>query len=108
MADIGLCVLHPVENYKESIPIKVMEYMTAGLPVISSDFNYWRNIFGDIGTYVNPYDYKEIANSIKQYINNDKLVKTIGDNNRKKIDEKLNWGLEEKKLLKLYKDLYLL
>lgn len=107
-ADIGLCVLHPVENYKESIPIKVMEYMTAGLPVISSDFNYWRNIFGDIGTYVNPYDYKEIANSIKQYINNDKLVKTIGDNNRKKIDEKLNWGLEEKKLLKLYKDLYLL
>lgn len=105
-ADIGLCILHPVENYKESIPIKVMEYMTAGLPVICSDFEYWKNIFGDIGEYVNPYNYEQIAVAIKKYIDNKEILKSIGDENRKKIDEKLNWSIEEEKLLRLYDDLY--
>ena len=29
----GLVVLHPIENYLDALPVKMFEYMAAGLPV---------------------------------------------------------------------------
>jgi glycosyltransferase involved in cell wall biosynthesis len=44
-ADIGLCTLFPTELIKYSFPLKAVEYMAAGLPVIATDI-------GDLGKLI--------------------------------------------------------
>lgn len=40
----GLVMLADTPSYRESEPIKLFEYLCAGLPVIASDFLHWREI----------------------------------------------------------------
>lgn len=35
--DIGLSPLHPIENYKWSYPVKTLEYLSVGRPLVASD-----------------------------------------------------------------------
>ncbi|HWP51695.1 MAG TPA: glycosyltransferase [Clostridia bacterium] len=40
----GLLMLDDTPSYRESEPIKLFEYLCAGLPVIASDFLHWREL----------------------------------------------------------------
>lgn len=102
-ADIGMCTLYPVSNYKESIPIKVLEYMASSLPIILSDFDYWKNLFGDVGEYVNPVNIDDIARGIRKFLDNRELLEVYSKKNREKFISNFSWDAEEKKLLELYK-----
>lgn len=104
-ADIGLCTLHPTENYKESIPIKVLEYMASEKPLILSDFPYWKNLFGEIGEYVDPLNPEDIKKAVEVFINNKELIKEIGKKNKEVFLEKFSWDAEGKKLVEIYKDI---
>lgn len=104
---VGLVVLHPLKNYVDAQPTKLYEYMSAGIPVISSDFPSWKKIIEDnnCGICVNPLDIEEISQAILYLGENLEQAKIMGDNGRKAIEEKLNWGCEEIKLLNLYMNL---
>ena len=39
----GIVVLKATPNYLYSLPVKMFEYMQAGIPVVASDFSEWRN-----------------------------------------------------------------
>ena len=41
----GLAILKPIGNYMNSYPTKVFEYMSIGLPVITSEFNFIKKWF---------------------------------------------------------------
>lgn len=62
-ANIGMVTLHPTPNYLVSLPIKLFEYMAAGLPCIVSNFPYWRELVGeaDCALFVDPLSPQEIA-----------------------------------------------
>jgi glycosyltransferase involved in cell wall biosynthesis len=104
---IGLVTLHPRDNYLDSLPIKMFEYMYAGIPVIASDFPLWKKIIqdNDCGKCVDPFNLDEIMESIDYLMKNSSIAEKMGKNGRKAVIEKYNWSVEEEKLVHLYRQL---
>ncbi|MDQ0415871.1 glycosyltransferase involved in cell wall biosynthesis [Croceifilum oryzae] len=104
---VGLVCLHPVENYRESLPIKMFEYMSAGMPVLATDFPLWKEIVegSDCGFTVNALDPKEMAEKVTQILTDAELAKSMSVNGRKAYEENYNWHIEEQKLLRLYQEI---
>lgn len=100
---VGLSVLHPEENYKMSLPTKGFEYMSAGTPIVLSDFDYWKPYFDGCGIFVQPESPKIIAEGMLEIIGNKSNYETI----RKKCIDKAktySWETEVQKLIQLYED----
>ncbi len=102
---IGLVTLYPTINYKDALPVKLFEYMLAGIPVISSNIALWQKIVeeNNCGLCVNPYNSKEIADAVNKIITNDELAESMGRNGQKAVIEKYNWAFEEEKIVEIYK-----
>jgi len=104
---IGLVTLHPTANYIDALPVKMFEYMAAGIPVIASHFPLWSDIVEThhCGICVDPLKPKSIAKAIHYLMTNQKEAEAMGKRGRQMVKEQYNWSIEEKKLLRLYKDL---
>ncbi len=103
-AKIGIVTLHPTVNYIDALPVKLFEYMSAGIPVIASNFPLWKDIIegNNCGICVNPLDVKEISEAINYLTENEDIACEMGLNGRKAVEEKYHWGTEEKKLMIIY------
>lgn len=103
----GLVTLHPVLNYIDALPVKMFEYMAAGVPVIASHFPLWREIIegNDCGLCVDPLDPGAIAKAIDYLVTHPQEAERMGRNGQRAVAEKYNWGIEESKLLQFYADL---
>lgn len=103
----GLVTLHPVINYLDALPIKMFEYMAAGIPVVVSDFPLWAGIVNDAqcGVCVDPLDPAAIAAAIDQLVTQPERARRMGENGRLAVEHKYNWSTEEQKLLALYESL---
>jgi len=101
---IGIVTLHPLINYLDSLPVKMFEYMAAGIPVIASDFPLWNKILTEnkCGLCVNPFDKDSIAKAINELLANPEKAKQLGQNGKKAVLEKFNWNIEKKKLIEFY------
>jgi glycosyltransferase involved in cell wall biosynthesis len=103
----GLVILHPEPNYVSSQPVKLYEYMCAGIPVIASDFPGWREIVtkAGCGLLVNPMDPQEIANAMEYLLTHSEEAEEMGRRGFQAIVESYNWANEEKELLGFYNKL---
>ncbi|MBX7107191.1 MAG: glycosyltransferase family 4 protein [Chitinophagales bacterium] len=103
----GLVLLHPAENYIEAYPVKMFEYMAAGIPVVASDFPSWKEIVNrhQCGICVDPLNIHAIADAINYLKNNDAIAQQMGRNGRKAIESTYNWEQEERKLISFYHQL---
>ncbi|MDA8104269.1 MAG: glycosyltransferase family 4 protein [Nitrospiraceae bacterium] len=104
--DAGIVCLHPTLNYLTALPVKLFEYMAAGIPVIASNFPLWKGIVEDngCGICVNPLDPEDIARAIDVLMRNPEAGKEMGKKGRKAVLEKYNWDKESGKLLNVYKE----
>ena len=103
----GLVTLHPAPNYLDALPVKMFEYMAAGIPVIASDIPLWRSIVesNQCGVCVDPRDPAAIAAAIDRFIVDPDYARTLGDNGRRAIIGQYNWGVESEKLLAFYENI---
>jgi len=103
----GLVLLEPTKSYLESIPVKMFEYMIAGIPVIASDFPYWRGLIEnvDCALFVDPGKPEEIAAAIEKLASNKELAIEMGLRGQKAVLAEFNWTIEEKKLIGFYNQL---
>jgi len=105
VADLGVALLYPVKNYLDSLPVKCFEYMACGIPMVISDFPYWKKLFRDYALFANPKDPQDIANKIKVFIDDEELRDKIGKAGMLAVQNEYSWEAESKKLLNLYKEL---
>ena len=104
VARIGLLLLHPLPNHLESQPVKLFEYMAAGLPVIASDFPLWRKIIGseECGLLVDPLNVDELVNAVVWLLEHPSEAKEMGERGKQAIIDKYSWDRESEKLISLY------
>lgn len=103
----GLVTFLPAPNHVDAQPNKMFEYMSAGVPVIGSNFSLWKEIIegNQCGICVDPLDPKAIAEAVDYLVNNPIEAEKMGRNGQKAVQEKYNWSIEEKKLIELYTSL---
>jgi glycosyltransferase involved in cell wall biosynthesis len=106
-ARLGLLLLHSEPNFRNALPIKLFEYMAAGIPVIASDFPLWRQIIGEAGCglLVDPQDPQAIARAMEYLLSHDAEAEAMGLRGRQAACELYNWNSEERVLLKFYSEL---
>jgi glycosyltransferase involved in cell wall biosynthesis len=100
----GLVTLHHAPNYLDALPVKMFEYMAAGIPVIASDIPLWRGIVeaSGCGVCVDPRDPAAIATAIDLFVLHPELARAMGANGRRAVMERYNWPVEADKLIAFY------
>jgi glycosyltransferase involved in cell wall biosynthesis len=103
----GLVTFHPEPNCVSALPTKLFEYMSAGIPVIASDFPLWRDIVtaAGCGLLVNPCDSSSIAEAILYLLTHDAEAEAMGQRGRAAVEQHYNWQTEEGSLLRFYASL---
>jgi glycosyltransferase involved in cell wall biosynthesis len=106
-AKVGLVLFQATPNYVEAMPIKLFEYMAAGVPVVASDFPLWRQIVEgeQCGLLVDPADPDAIAGAIEWVLEHPDEAGAMGQRGREAVLTRLNWDSEAQKLLALYQRL---
>jgi len=106
-ADVGLCILLPEPRYVVSFPVKLFEYMAAGLPVLASNFPPIESIVQNerCGNLVNPLDDPQIAASaLRDWWQNHRIPQTMGENGRQAVLDRYNWETLTQELIQLYRN----
>lgn len=107
-ASVGIIVPHPIERYKTNYPVKLFEYMAAGLPVIASQEGE-SAVFvkeAEAGVLVDPLRPEQIAEAIVDLFSHPANAEAMGARGRKLIFEKYNWEKESERLLHVYQSLH--
>jgi len=101
---VGVVTFHACPNHVDAQPNKMFEYMSAGLPIITSNFPMWKDIVegNDCGICVDPMDPEAIGKAIKYLIDNPEEAEMKSLNGYNAVLTKYNWPVEEEKLFKLY------
>jgi glycosyltransferase involved in cell wall biosynthesis len=103
-ARAGLVTMHPTERYQTNYPVKLFEYMAAGIPVIASDFPAWRPfvVESECGILVDPLDPSAIAAAIQWILEHPAEAEAMGRRGREAIRRSYNWETEAERLLDFY------
>jgi len=99
-------VVDPVKNVLSNLarcPVKIIEAMYLGKPVVTSDIGERRNLLGDFGFYAKDGDVYSLADKILQVIqgegidrNKDLLIKRASEYSWEKLGEKVDVVIKER------------
>jgi glycosyltransferase involved in cell wall biosynthesis len=101
---IALVPLLATLNYQKAIPVKLLEYMAAGLPVVGSDFGYIREIIlrNDCGLLKPAGDAQALAEGVCWLVEHPTEALRLGQNGWDAFAREYTWEKEQDKLLDLY------
>lgn len=101
-ADCGIVTFLPMPNHLTTLATKPFEYMACGLPIIMSDFKYWKDFFGESAAYTNPESPMEIAQCIDELRSSREKLSSMAEKNFYLAQNEYNWTVESAKLIDLY------
>ena len=104
-ADIGVFPLQNVSlQYYYALSNKLFEFLSAGLPVVFSDFPEMHKIIveNNVGLVIDETDPEAIAAAVKTILNDNELYAEMSRNAVRIVKEKYNWDIEVQKLCSVY------
>ncbi len=104
---VGIVTFLPTVSHINAHPNKLFEYMSAGIPVVASDFPIWREIVAATGSglCVDPTNPAAIAAAIDRLAGDADFGAQCGLNGLRAVAGEFNWSAQANKLLKLYQQL---
>ena len=81
----------------------LLEAMSYGLPVITSNISAMPEVAGDAALYVNPYNRREISRAVLELLKNRKLRETLS---QKSVDrcKMFSWKSTAEKTISVYEE----
>lgn len=109
LADICVAPYKPMPHYgimKIETPLKVVQYMAMGKPVIMSKVSE-KNVvsWSNGGILIDPGNPKKLAEAITNLIEDQKARKMMGQKGRDYVEHNLRWSSIAKKLTEIYQSL---
>ncbi len=98
-AHIGLMSLRPQRNSSVNWPIKLFEYMAAGLPMIMHENPFWLSLAGESALAVNIEDAGSIAAGIAALAVDGARRTAMGARGRERAQQRYNWDGQAAQLL---------
>lgn len=102
IADVGVVNFFPKANHVRALPNKIFEYMAVSLPMVISNFPYWKENFRDCALFADPQDPGDIAGQIERFLDDGRLRRQKGSGGRAAIESEYSWEREKDVLLDLY------
>ena len=106
-ADLGLAILMPEPRYVAALPVKLFEYMAAGLPVVASRFPQISAVVqgSACGVVVDPLQPAQAVEAITQWWQDPASARRLGENGRQAILQTYNWERLVSQIDALYRSL---
>jgi glycosyltransferase involved in cell wall biosynthesis len=103
----GFVILKNVPGNYNNWPTKMFEYMALGIPVIASDFPFYRTVVegSTCGLCVDPDSPEALAEAIEWLMDHPREAEEMGRRGRDAVMRQYNWEHEAAKLLRLYDEL---
>ncbi len=101
-ADVGLCLIEQKNlSYYYSAPNKLFEYLTAGVPVVASNFPGMEKVVADngVGWNLDPHQDQDFITWLKQITPEEIQTKR---NQLEKVASTFSWAHEKKQIEELY------
>lgn len=90
-------------SYQENFGLAAAEALSYGLAVvISSQVNIHRDVSSHNAGIVTACNIREIALGVEKLLEDDTLRKKMGENAKRLVSEKFNWGIIVPRLIKIY------
>ena len=106
-ARLGLLIFQDAPNHREAQPNKLFEYMSAGLPVVASNFPLWREIIlgTGCGLVVDPAEPGAVAAAVAALLADPGTAARMGERGRAAVTSIYNWDREFTRLATVYAEL---
>jgi glycosyltransferase involved in cell wall biosynthesis len=101
-AHIGLMSLRPQLNSAVNWPIKLFEYMAAGLPMIMTQNAFWAGLAGDSAIQVDIEKPHDIARGLKTLARDPALRAALGQRGYALAHDRYDWADQERTLVALF------
>jgi glycosyltransferase involved in cell wall biosynthesis len=103
----GVIPLKPIPAYVDAFPVKLFEYMAAGLPVVAIDVPRWRAVLEthDCGVCVPYGSPRLLGEAIAQLLDDDAAARAMGERARRAAERHYSWETQAAALVGLYAEL---
>jgi glycosyltransferase involved in cell wall biosynthesis len=104
---VGVIPLRPIANYVDAYPVKLFEYMAAGLPIVAMDVPRWRAVLEEhaCGVCVPYGSPAALGAAIERVLDDDDTARAMGERARRAAEERYSWETQARALVALYDEL---
>jgi glycosyltransferase involved in cell wall biosynthesis len=99
--DIAVAPYPAIDNFYFS-PLKILEYMAAGLPIVASSIGQIPELIdhGRTGLLVEPGNISELSATVEQLCDNEILRRKLGGAARTEVESRFTWDRAVDRILK--------